>query len=210
MSSYTQVVTELSGTNTKVEAVIVVIEMWVYCLYVLLAPAAVFTDDVYPLRVPSTTEWAVNNTQGPRDLHGMSTHNHGNDNNHFGSSDNGDHSYAKDHTHSNDSPSSATLSDHTLEDVTDSQLGEKDEVQNRDILSAVKELTNSMHDIISDIPKKVRSVLDVQNWKDTIYNYVDNKTREFAEKVRSVIYEEFYKLLDSMWEMINALSDSGK
>ena len=89
-------------------------------------------------------------------------------------------------------------------------MGEKDEVQNGDILSAVKELTNSMHDIISDIPKKVRSVLDVQNWKDTIYNYVDNKTREFAEKVRSVIYEEFYKLLDSMWEMINALSDSGK
>ena len=161
----------MSGTNTKVEAVIVVIEMWVYCLYVLLAPAAAFTDDVYPLRIPSTTEWAVNNTQGPRDLHGMSTHNHGNDsyysanshgvqeilgrydmsfstvssdpamenpelakklsdqvrsrnvggdNNHFGSSDNGDHSYAKDHTHSNDSPSSATLSDHTLEDVTDS------------------------------------------------------------------------------------------
>lgn len=142
------------------------IEMWVYCLYVLLAPAAAFTDDVYPLRIPST---AVNNTQGPRDLHGMSTHNHGNDshysanshgvqgilgrydmsfsavssdpamenpelenklsdqvhsrnvvgdNNHFGSSGNGDHRYAKNHTHSNDSPSSATLSDHTLEDVT--------------------------------------------------------------------------------------------
>lgn len=79
-----------------------------------------------------------------------------------------------------------------------------------DILTAVKELTNSMHNIISDIPKKVSSMLDVQNWKDTIYNYVDNKTREFAEKVRSVINEEFYKLLDSMWEMINALSDSGK
>ena len=53
-------------------------------------------------------------------------------------------------------------------------------------------------------------MIDVRNWKDTIYNYVDNKTREFAEKVRSVINEEFYKLQDSTWKMIKALPDSGK
>lgn len=129
------------------------------------------------------------------------------DSNHTG---NGNHCSALDSTHSSETPVSATLPATTLEDVTDSTLEQKDEVQNSDILSAVKELANSMHGMISGIPEKVRSVIDVRNWKDTIYNYVDNKTREFAEKVRSVINEEFYKLLDSMWEMIKALPDSGK
>ena len=56
---------------------------------------------------------------------------------------------------------------------------------------AMSPSTASMHGMISGIPKKVRSVIDVRNWKDIIYNYVDNKTKEFAEKVRSVINEEF-------------------
>lgn len=129
------------------------------------------------------------------------------DSNHTG---NGNHCSALDSTHSSETPVSATLPDTTLEDVTDSTLEQKNEVQNSVILSAVKELANSMHGMISGIPEKVRSVIDVRNWKDTICNYVDNKTREFAEKVRSVINEEFYKLLDSMWEMIKALPDSGK